>query len=453
MLVNRGKVQNGRSGCYIVHCVGASLAGAVPRGSITLGVSRGAARDPAPTIEMTTRIPDDLVDQSGGRIVLIVLDGLGGLPNPATGLTELESANTPNLDRLALRSAIGLHQPAGIGVTPGSGPGHLALFGYDPIRWNIGRGVLSALGVGFPLQHGDVATRLNFATRDAQNRITDRRAGRPSDDENRRLVARLRENFRAPDGVEVFFEPEKEHRLVLVLRGRNLNAELGDTDPQETGVPALPVAAHSDASRETASLVQRILDQASEILKDEPRANTLLARGFAAYEPYPTVKERFGLRARAIARYPMYLGVARLVGMESLPIASSDENSIDMLEQNFDDYDFHFVHFKAVDSRGEDGDFAAKVKAIEAVDALIPRVEALRPDVLVVTGDHSTPFSMKAHSWHPVPILISSPWVRPVDVPGFGERACMRGELGVFPAAQIMTLALAHAGRLAKFGA
>lgn len=402
---------------------------------------------------MTTTIPDDLVEQSGGRIVLMVLDGLGGLPSPETGLTELEMADTPNLDRLARRSALGLHKPAGTGVTPGSGPGHLALFGYDPIRWNIGRGVLSALGVGFPLQHGDLATRLNFATRDADNRITDRRAGRPTDEENRRLVAKLREHFRAPAGVEVFFEPEKEHRLVLVLRGKGLNAQLGDTDPQETGVPALPVRAHSDAAGSTAELVQRILDQASEILRDEVGANTVLARGFAAYEPYPTVQERFGLRARAIARYPMYLGVARLVGMETMPIAKSDEGSIEMLEQNFDDYSFHFVHFKAVDSRGEDGDFGAKVKAIEAIDTLIPRVEALRPDVLIVTGDHSTPSAMKAHSWHPVPILLSSPWVRPVDVPGFGERACLRGELGVFPAADIMTLALAHAGRLAKFGA
>jgi len=402
---------------------------------------------------MTVTIPDDLVEPTGGRIVLIVMDGLGGLPNPETGLTELETANTPNLDRLALRSALGMHKPAGTGVTPGSGPGHLALFGYDPIRWNIGRGVLSALGVGFGLQHGDLATRLNFATRDAEGRIIDRRAGRPSDEENRRLVAKLREHFRAPEGVEVFFEPEKEHRLVLVVRGKGLNAELGDTDPQETGVPALPVQAQSEGARATAELVQRILDQASEILKDEPQANTVLARGFATYEPYPTFEQRFGLKGRAIARYPMYLGVARLVGMESLPISKTDEASVAMLEQNFDDYSFHFVHFKAVDSRGEDGDFAAKVKAIESVDALIPRIEALHPNVLIVTGDHSTPSAMKAHSWHPVPILISSPWVRPIDVPGFGERACMRGELGIFPAAEIMTLALAHAGRLAKFGA
>jgi len=400
-----------------------------------------------------TTIPDDLIERTGGRIVLLVMDGLGGLPDERTGLTELESASTPNLDRLARRSAIGLHQPAGYGVTPGSGPGHLALFGYDPIRWNIGRGVLSALGVGFELKPGDLAVRLNFATVDAQGRVTDRRAGRPSDDENKRLVKKLQENFRSPAGVQVFFAPEKEHRAVLVLRGGELVADLTDTDPQETGVPPLKVTALSEQARQTAALVQEVLDAATAVLADEPKANALLARGFANYEQYPTFEQRFGLRARAMARYPMYLGVARLVGMQTLPIQPTDDAMLGMLEDGFDRYDFHFVHFKATDSRGEDGDFAAKVKAIEAVDALIPRVEALKPDVLIVTGDHSTPSRLRAHSWHPVPILLSSPWTRPADVDSFGERNCLRGELGIFPAVQIMTLALAHAQRLAKFGA
>ena len=400
-----------------------------------------------------TKIPDDLIEKSGGRIVLLVMDGLGGLPDEKTGLTELETASTPNLNRLARRSAIGLHRPAGYGVTPGSGPGHLALFGYDPIQWNIGRGVLSALGVGFDLKPGDLAVRLNFATIDKQGRIIDRRAGRPSDDENKRLVKKLQDNFNLSADVQVFFAPEKEHRAVLVLRGRDLNADLSDTDPQETGVPPLKVTPLSDAAARTAKIVQTVLDDAMAILADEPKANALLARGFATYEQYPSFEQRFGLRARAMARYPMYLGVARLVGMETLPIQPTDDAMVGVLEQNFDAYDFHFVHFKATDSRGEDGDFAAKVKAIEAIDALIPRVEALKPDVLIVTGDHSTPSRLRAHSWHPVPILISSQWARPVDVDSFGERNCMRGELGVFPAVQIMTLALAHALRLAKFGA
>jgi 2,3-bisphosphoglycerate-independent phosphoglycerate mutase len=400
-----------------------------------------------------TTVPDDLVERSGGRIVLVVLDGLGGLPSEETGRTELETARTPNLDRIASKSSLGLHQPAGPGVTPGSGPGHLALFGYDPIRWNIGRGVLSALGVGFELREGDLATRLNFASLDKDGRITDRRAGRPSDDENKRLVKKLQENVRAPEGVQVFFAPEKEHRLVLVLRGKGLRAELADTDPQETGVAPLRVSALDPAADQTAQVVQRVLDDATAALRDESKVNGVLARGFAAYGKYPGFADRFALRAHALARYPMYLGVARLVGMDTGAIASSDNAMLDALRDCFDQYDFHFVHFKAIDSRGEDGDFAAKVKAIEAVDELIPRIEALRPDVLIVTGDHSTPARYKAHSWHPVPVLIASQWTRPQPDSTFGESDCLRGELGIFEAKNLMTLALAHAGRLAKFGA
>ncbi|MGH7460198.1 MAG: 2,3-bisphosphoglycerate-independent phosphoglycerate mutase [Longimicrobiales bacterium] len=402
---------------------------------------------------MSITIPDDLVERSGGRIVLIVMDGLGGLPDPATRRTELETAQTPHLDELARQSALGLIKPVGTGITPGSGPGHLALFGYDPIRWNIGRGVLSALGVGFDLREGDVAARLNFATVDAQGRITDRRAGRPSDDENKRLVAKLRDGVRAPTGVEFFFAPEKEHRLVLVLRGAGLQAGLADTDPQETGVPPLPVTATDPAARDSARIVQQVLDAARSVLAGEPQANAVLARGFAAYGRYPSFQERYALRAHALARYPMYLGVARLVGMDTAPLAASDDALLETFTQCFEPYDFHFLHFKAMDSRGEDGDFAGKVKAIESVDALLPRVLRLKPDVVIVTGDHSTPSRLRAHSWHPVPVLVASPWSRLNDADGFGERDCLRGELGIFPAAELMTLALAHAGRLSKFGA
>ncbi|HSJ64933.1 MAG TPA: 2,3-bisphosphoglycerate-independent phosphoglycerate mutase [Gemmatimonadaceae bacterium] len=399
------------------------------------------------------QFPDGLVHEDGGRIVLLVLDGVGGLPHPDTGLTELEAAATPNLDRLAAKSALGTHLPVGHGISPGSGPGHLALFGYDPVKFDIGRGVLSALGVGFDIRPGDIAIRLNLATIDAEGRITDRRAGRPTDEENRRIVQKLQENVKGPGGLEVFFAAEKEHRAVLVIRGRQLNAELGDTDPQETGVPPLPASALEPAAEETAGLLQRILDSAFDVLKDEPTANAILARGIDAFHPFPSFVERYRLKARAIAKYPMYRGVARLVGMEGARVPDSDAATVDVLEENFTDFDFHFAHFKAMDSRGEYGDFEAKARAIEAVDALIPRIEALQPDVLVVTGDHSTPAALLAHSWHPVPIMIASKWARPQPDQVFGERACARGELGVFQGRDIMTLALAHAGRLAKYGA
>jgi 2,3-bisphosphoglycerate-independent phosphoglycerate mutase len=404
-------------------------------------------------METAGTFPDQLALPAGGRIVMLVLDGLGGLPHPDTGLTELETAQTPNLDRLAQRGALGMHQPVGFGITPGSGPGHLSLFGYDPVQYNIGRGVLSALGVGFDLKPGDIAIRLNFASIDGDGIVTDRRAGRPSDSENRRLVKKLQDSVSAPGGVSAFFAAEKEHRAVLVLRGRQLSAALADTDPQAEGVPPLQARALKPEAEETAILLQHVIDAAFETLRDEPAANAILARGIDAYQPFPGFAERYRLKARAIAKYPMYRGVARLVGMERARVPDSDEETITVLAEDFAAYDFHFVHFKAMDSRGEDGDFAAKARAIEAVDALIPRVEALQPDVLMVTGDHSTPAALQAHSWHPVPVMIVSPWARPVLDAAFGERHCQRGELGMLPGRELMTLALAHAGRLAKYGA
>jgi 2,3-bisphosphoglycerate-independent phosphoglycerate mutase len=402
---------------------------------------------------MEVTLPDAIVERSGGTIVYLVLDGLGGLPHPETGRTELETAATPNLDRLARSSSLGLITPVSPGIAPGSGPGHLALFGYDPVRYNIGRGVLSALGVDFPMEHGDLAARLNFATVDGEGRVVDRRAGRPSDAENARLVAKLREHVSRVGGIEVFWESEKEHRVVLVMRGVRLSADLSDTDPQHTGVPAVPLEATSPDGERTVRAVAMVLEQANTVLADEPVANAVLARGFATFEKYPSMAERFGLRSVCIARYPMYRGVSRLLGMDIAEPAETDAGSIEVLARELENHDFAFVHFKYIDSRGEDGDFDAKVSAIEAIDALIPGVEALEPDVIVITGDHSTPATYRAHTWHPVPVLLASKWCRPVEVDGFGERACLRGDLGIFESKHLLTLALAHAGRLNKFGA
>ena len=402
---------------------------------------------------MSERLPDAVVQTADTRIVFVVLDGLGGLPDPGTGRTELETARTPNLDRLARTASVGLGNPVAPGITPGSGPGHLALFGYDPVEFNIGRGVLSALGVDFELRHGDIAARLNFATFDREVNVIDRRAGRPSDEENARLVAKLREQVKPPTGMEIFFESEREHRLVLILRGENISAALSDTDPQKTGVPALPVTPTDDRSRGSARIVQHVIDDIRATLQDEPTANGVLARGFAAHTRYPSIEERYRMSSRAIARYPMYRGLARLLGMKVEQPAETDAQNIDVLANGFGETDFHFVHFKYMDSRGEDGDFAAKVEAIEKVDALIPGIEALKPDVIVVTGDHSTPSRLRSHSWHPVPVLVSSPWGRPVGIESFGERDCLRGDLGIFAMKDLMTLVLAHARRLQKFGA
>ncbi len=398
------------------------------------------------------RLPDALVEPDGGSIVLVVLDGVGGLPHAETGLTELEAARTPNLDALATESSLGMHSPVAPGITPGSGPGHLALFGYDPVETVVGRGALSALGVGFELEPGDLAVRLNLATLDSEGRVQDRRAGRPSDDEGRRVVKKLRDGITVPGGLELFLMHEKEHRAVLVLRGGDLSDRIQETDPQEEGVPALAPEPLTPEARETSRVLAGILNEVPRILSDEEQVTGVLARGFASYQGFPTVADRFGLRGVAVAGYPMYRGVARLVGMESAGDPESDEDAVALLESIFGGYDFHFLHFKAPDARGEDGDFDGKVRALEAVDAFIPRVRALEPDVLLVTGDHSTPASMRAHSWHAVPVLLHSRWARPTGA-AFCEGVARGGDLGLVRGKDLMSLALAHAGRLRKFGA
>ncbi len=393
----------------------------------------------------------ELVVPNGSKLILFVMDGLGGLPHPETGKTELETARTPNLDRLAYEGNCGLSQPVGPGISPGSGPGHLALFGYDPLRWEIGRGVLEALGIDFPLGPDDVAARGNFCTVDDQGRIVDRRAGRIPTDVNARLCEKLRQ-VRLP-GVEVFVEPVREHRFVLVLRGPNLSADLTETDPTREGVPPLPVRATRPEAEATAALVNRWVEEARKVLADEHPANMVLLRGFAKHPHPPTFEEVYKLKAAAVATYPMYRGLARLVGMTVVPTGQTLAENFQTVVDRFGDFDFFFVHFKRTDTAGEDGNFDAKVAAIEEADRLIPRLLDLRPDVVVVTGDHSTPAAYRSHSWHPVPAVLWSRWCRPDRAEKFGETACRQGGLGLIPATALMPLMLAHAGRLTRFGA
>ncbi|GAB4239113.1 MAG: 2,3-bisphosphoglycerate-independent phosphoglycerate mutase [Acidobacteriota bacterium] len=395
---------------------------------------------------------ESLVTKNSSKIVFFIMDGLGGLPIDDRGTTELEAANTPHLDNLARHSSCGLLVPVAAGVTPGSGPGHFALFGYDPVENNVGRGVLEAAGIGFPLTDRDVAVRGNFATVDAGGNLVDRRAGRLPTEENQRICKKLRENIKIP-GVELFVETVKEHRLLVVFRGDDLSGDLADTDPQKTGVPPLPARALTPEAEKTAKIVQSFLDQAARVLADEPQANMLTLRGFAKHKPYPSLEERFGLRALCLANYPMYRGVAFLVGMEIHPVLPDVPAQIAVMKEKWEDYDFFFLHAKTTDKTGEDGDFEAKVKAIEELDRLIPSLVDARPDVLVITGDHSTPSALRSHSWHPVPVLLHSRYSRIGGAAGFNETECARGVLGRFPARDLMPLALAHAGRLQKFGA
>ena len=389
--------------------------------------------------------------KNDSKIVLLVADGLGGLPLQPGGKTELETANTPNLDDLAKRGTLGLSTPVLPGITPGSGPGHLGLFGYDPLKFNIGRGVLEALGIDFDLGPNDVAIRGNFCTIAGDGNITDRRAGRIASEIGARLCEKL--NAIAIPGIEVFVRPVKEYRLVIVLRGEGLGGEINDTDPQKTGVPPLPPVARDEASQRTSELCVEFLRQAAEILKDDQPANLLTMRGIAKRPDIPTYEDVYGLRAAAIAVYPMYRGLARLVSMDVLDAGLTLDDQMDRLEAVWNDYDFFFVHYKYTDSTGEDGNFAAKVAKTEEVDTAIPRINALNPDVIIVTGDHSTPSKMRAHSWHPVPVLLAADMCRYDQCDAFSESQCLHGGLGQFEAKYLMSFAMAHAGRFEKYGA
>jgi 2,3-bisphosphoglycerate-independent phosphoglycerate mutase len=396
----------------------------------------------------------ELSVKTDSKIVLLVVDGIGGLPvEGSDGKTELEAADTPNLDSLAARSDLGLSRPVAAGVSPGSGPGHLALFGYDPIRFLVGRGVLSALGVGFELGENDLAARINFATKDSSGRIFDRRAGRISNEKAAPLVDLLNENVNL-DGVETFVIHEKEHRAVAIFRGEELSDALTDTDPQRTGLEPLPVKPTDDspATEWSASLANAFVEQADEILADHHPANTVLLRGFGMHPKLPSFEEIYELEAAAIASYPMYKGLARLAGMELLEEGEGIAGEFETLQQNWETSDFFFVHLKPTDAAGEDGDFGRKSEIIEDVDARLPAVLELGPDALAVTGDHATPAKLESHSWHGVPFMLHSPYTLPT-AESFGERACAGGTLGAFPAEEIMGLLMGHALKLNRYGA
>jgi 2,3-bisphosphoglycerate-independent phosphoglycerate mutase len=394
-----------------------------------------------------------LSQRGTSRILFIVADGLGGLARELGGPTELEAAATPHLDRLAHEGVVGLCTPIAPGITPGSGAAHLALFGYDPLEHRIGRGVLDALGAGVELAAGDVAIRANLCTLDGTGRVTDRRAGRIASAESARVVERLRAGVRV-DGVDLLFTPVREHRVAIRLRGPALGTAVSDTDPLVPGEPPLEPRALDTDSAETARIAAAISRQAREILSGERRANGLLLRGFGSAPRLTSMTDLYGLAPAAVAAYPTYRGLAQLVGMCVLDSGHSPAEYAPVVERHWDKYDFFFLHFKDPDTRGEDGDFDGKVRAIEALDQIVPSLLALAPDVVVVTGDHSTPSTLRSHSFHPVPLLLWAPaTVRADNVTTFGEGACLRGGLGQILARDLMPIVLAHAGRLRRFSA
>ncbi len=384
------------------------------------------------------------------KIVLLVLDGLGDLP--VAGKTALETARTPHLDRLASQAACGVTDSVFPGITPGSGPSHLALFGYDPLRYQLGRGILEALGSGVEVGRNDLVARGNYATL-KDGLIVDRRAGRIPTAENEKICRRLNEALQPPPGIRIALFPGKEHRFVVKFSGEGLSDALTDADPQKDHKPPVAASALSDEAGKTAGLVSHFITDVTRILSDQPVANTVLLRGFSRFPAIPSMSELYKIKPAAVANYPMYKGLARLLGMEVLTVGGETRDLFDALETGYKDHDFFYIHYKKTDAAGEDGNFPAKIKAIEEIDTFIPRIEALGPDVLAITADHSTPCFLKSHSWHPNPFLLAAQSAMPDDVSGFSERACRRGFLGRFPALQAMPLLLAHAGKLQKYGA
>jgi 2,3-bisphosphoglycerate-independent phosphoglycerate mutase len=396
----------------------------------------------------------DLIQKNNTKILLVVLDGLGGLPIEEK--TELEIARKPNLDALVKGSACGLHIPVSMGITPGSGPGHLSLFGYDPIEWQIGRGVLEALGLGVELKKTDVAIRANYATIE-NGIIKDRRAGRIPTEESRKITERLQGKISKIDDVDIILAPGMEHRFAIVLRfPRPLpqgSASIKDTDPQKEGKSPISVTSETPEAKKVGRVVEKLISLITETIKNEKMANFILLRGFAQVPDIPHFEEVYGLKALCIAAYPMYRGLAKLIGMTSPSISGDIKEEIDFLKENYNNYDFFFMHVKKVDSYGEDGNFKGKASKIEEFDKALPDILTLNPNVLVITGDHSTPSVLKSHSWHPVPLLLKSPYVLGNTSNAFSERECLKGELGIFPTVNLMPLVLANAIRLKKFGA
>lgn len=384
------------------------------------------------------------------KIVMLVVDGLGGLPHPDTGLSELETANTPNLDAMAKESACGLTTPVLPGIAPGSGPGHLALFGYDPLKYLIGRGALEALGIDVALKPGDVAARGNFCTVDSNGALVDRRAGRIPTELSAPLCERL--DRIELEGAQLDVYPVQDYRFVLRLRGEGLSEAVSETDPQRAGVPPLLAEPSAEQAKKTAGLVNEFVEQARRLLAEEERANMVLLRGFAQLPKLPPMGEVYRLNPAGIAAYPMYRGLASVAGMKVIPTGHTFADEVETLRRSFQAHDFFFIHYKPADAAGEDGDFDEKVKRLEELDPFIPQIQDLAPDVFLVAGDHATPAILGGHSWHPVPFMLHSRLTRGEGVAGFNERECRQGSIGRIPATQVMLLALAHAGKLAKFG-
>src|ERR1700733_6347071 len=399
----------------------------------------------------------ELTLETKAKLVLVVLDGLGDIATKEQNyLPPLEAATTPNLDKIAKNSAQGRMIPVAPGITPGSGPGHLGLFGYDPLEYQVGRGVIEALGLGVELKPGDVCARANFATLDAKGIVTDRRAGRIATEVCEKLCAKLAAKIKKIGDTQVIIKAGKEHRFVVVFRGKGLEGPLTDADPNREGF-AVPTVKPRDPKnlkqKKMAKLIADFYKAALPIIAKEKPANGFLMRGIAHQPEIPLFEDRYLLKPVCLAVYPMYKGLAQLVGMTKIEGPQTVAEQFERYVAEYDNYNYFFIHYKYTDMYGEDGNFEAKKKAIEEFDAALPILLQKRPDVLAITGDHSTPCAVKGHSWHPQPVLLVSELSGWDKLDRVTETGANLGSLGVFESKYWMRLMQANARMFDKFGA
>ena len=414
------------------------------------------------------------------KAVLIIADGLGGRPSDCGGETCLEAAATPHLDDLAVRGALGLVDPIGPGVRPGSDTAHLSLLGYDPFELYTGRGVFECLGIGLDVRAGDICFRANFATVEARGSglvVVDRRAGRIESGQEE-LAAALNE-IRLKDVASVTFEfrASTQHRGALLLRGPRLSRHVTENDPHGTGEPALRFEAEAghedDAAKRTAGALNEFAERSHGALRDhpvnqrrvkngEPPANFILARGAADCPDVPSIESKYGVRGAVIAGGALYRGVAIACGMTTVDVPGATGGLDTDLEAKaratidaLGEFDYVFVHVKGTDNAGHDQDAAAKVAFIERIDSELvgPLVRRLDWDAthLAFTGDHTTPIDYGDHTVEPVPVLYAGPSVAQDATTSFGEREAGRGGLGRF-SGRVLPILLGYSNWAPKFG-
>ncbi|QKQ99801.1 2,3-bisphosphoglycerate-independent phosphoglycerate mutase [Metallosphaera tengchongensis] len=410
------------------------------------------------------------------KILLIVGDGLGDRQvTQLKGKTPLEAADKPNIKSILNSSIMGLMDPIGPGIVPGSDTSHLAIFGLDPYKYYKGRGSFEALGAGATLNEGDVAFRGNFATVDSEMRIIDRRAGRKID-EAADLVRELNDKINEIEGVKVRFYKGTEHRVSVVLSGDAMSDKVSDTDPHEVGSRVLqsrPIDS-SPGSEKTAKIVNALTQRIYQVLSESPinnkrkaeglpPANIILLRGASIHSELPKLKDYTGLKGAAVSATALIKGVSKSLGMEVITppgatggidtdyMAKADA-AIKLLES---DYDLVFLHVKATDAASHDGLVSEKVRAIEMIDRVIGKIfDIYGTDlVLLFTGDHATPVELKEHSGDPVPILLYAPVnIIPDELGGFDERQARHGSLKII-GLNIINLLLNYSNRASKYGA